>query len=164
MNITTDISIVQDAKDVLDVDCDVCFDGNWNGKQWKMRVSLAKDTNQIHVDGPILYAAKGDSPYIEITKDQVPSTVMEVLEETIKRAKDKILIPRMKDPMTGWTTNDIKRILVNPIFTGLLPYAPIVEKEVWVKTGVRLIGEMGAENYLRLLLEELEKSLNNAKE
>ena len=54
---------------------------------------------------------------------------------------------------------DIKRILCNPIYVGIGPYARIVDEDHWVKGNEKLIREIGAEAWLRLMLEELRKAM-----
>jgi hypothetical protein len=52
-----------------------------------------------------------------------------------------------------WTADDIRRILSDPGYCLSVP--PVIPEEQWIKAGVRLIDEIGAEAYLRLLLDHL---------
>ena len=65
-----------------------------------------------------------------------------------------------------WTPEDVERILANPLHclhtidpqTGAR-VEPRVEREIFIKAGVRFIREEGAEKYLGLLLDNLTESL-----
>jgi hypothetical protein len=50
-----------------------------------------------------------------------------------------------------WTPTDVQRTLANPFYC----VDETIPEEEWIKAGVRLIGEIGAEQYLRLLLENV---------
>lgn len=62
----------------------------------------------------------------------------------------------------GWTEGDIQAMLVNPFYavnispTLCSEHEPIVDRDQWVSANARLIGEMGAEAWLSLLLDVLE--------
>lgn len=59
------------------------------------------------------------------------------------------------------TEGDIERILSNPFYciqvdeTFSLKHKPLISEEDWIKGGARLIKEIGAEEYLKHLLENL---------
>jgi hypothetical protein len=59
--------------------------------------------------------------------------------------------------------DDVKEILVNPIYAGLPPlYPPLVPEEQWIKVSARLIRELGPEAYLRAMLAALRESVQVA--
>jgi hypothetical protein len=41
--------------------------------------------------------------------------------------------------------------VANPAYGLLVP--PVITEEMWIKAGIRLINEIGADEYLRLLLD-----------
>jgi hypothetical protein len=58
------------------------------------------------------------------------------------------------------TVADIERTFANPFYCGAMEqyvgkYEPIVTEEEWIKVGVKVIGEIGAEAYLKRLLEAI---------
>jgi hypothetical protein len=61
-----------------------------------------------------------------------------------------------------WTLGDVTSMIANPFYAinideGLaVPHEPLISEDDWVKANVRLIGELGAEPYLRNLLSVLE--------
>ena len=59
----------------------------------------------------------------------------------------------MDESRSSWTATDIQRALANPFYC--LAGEPIISEEEWIKAGAKLIGEIGAEKYLRLLLENV---------
>ena len=63
--------------------------------------------------------------------------------------------------MTQLTPGDIQKMLVNPIYAGIPPFPAIVDEDVWVAAGTRAIGEMGAEAFLRLMLQTLRESMES---
>ena len=58
-----------------------------------------------------------------------------------------------KNP-ADWTEGDVRRVLTDPIYC--LGDTAIISRDEWVKAGVKLIREMGAERYLNMLLDHLE--------
>jgi hypothetical protein len=52
-----------------------------------------------------------------------------------------------------WTAERVREMMTNPIYC--LSEPPIVAEDVWITAGVKLIREIGAEAYLRLLLDHL---------
>jgi hypothetical protein len=52
-----------------------------------------------------------------------------------------------------WTADRVRGVLSNPAYCLLVP--PVITEEMWIKAGIRLIDEIGAEAYLRLLLDHL---------
>ena len=52
-----------------------------------------------------------------------------------------------------WTADRVREVLSNPVYCLLVP--PFITEEMWIKAGVGLINEIGAEAYLRLLLDHL---------
>jgi hypothetical protein len=59
----------------------------------------------------------------------------------------------MSESKSNWTATDIQRMLANPLYC--LAEEPIISEEEWIKAGARLISEIGADKYLRLLLENV---------
>jgi hypothetical protein len=57
------------------------------------------------------------------------------------------------DRERAWTPDDVQKMLMNPMYC--LSEPPVVSEAPWIRAGVRLIGEMGPENYLRALLDIL---------
>ena len=61
-----------------------------------------------------------------------------------------------------WTEEDVARMIVNPFYaitidqTLCLDHEPLVTRDEWVMANVKAIRELGAERYLRLLLDVLE--------
>ena len=61
-----------------------------------------------------------------------------------------------------WIEVDVKAMIVNPFYAvNIVPtlcaeHEPIVDRDQWVQANARLIGEMGAEVWLNLLLDVLE--------
>jgi hypothetical protein len=61
-----------------------------------------------------------------------------------------------------WTAEKIEKIVSNPFYClrTVAPYftaehEPLISEESWIQAGAKLIGEIGAEQYLRRLLENL---------
>lgn len=54
-----------------------------------------------------------------------------------------------------WIPDEVKRVLINPIYTGIrqLGIPAIVPDELWIKANVKMIKEIGAEAWLRMLLD-----------
>ena len=77
--------------------------------------------------------------------------------------------PRRRFPATvagmsdddEWTPGDVTSMIANPFYAiniddGLaVPHEPLISEDDWVKANIRLIGELGAEPYLRNLLSVL---------
>lgn len=63
------------------------------------------------------------------------------------------------DPLTE---DQVKRMLVNPYYAINFaeniddPHEPLVSEEVWIKSNLKLIDELGAEQWLKLLLSVLQ--------
>lgn len=57
-----------------------------------------------------------------------------------------------------WKPDDVLKILVNPIYTGMGPYPSIITEEVWIQANIKAIKELGAEVYLHALLDVLHES------
>lgn len=58
-----------------------------------------------------------------------------------------------------WTEDNLLRMTANPIYAGVPPYPAIVDDKKWIGAAVNTIKEVGAEKFLKLLLEELRKSM-----
>jgi hypothetical protein len=52
-----------------------------------------------------------------------------------------------------WTPDSVSRTLMNPRYC--LSDPPVVSEEQWIKANARLLQDMGAENYLLMLLSVL---------
>lgn len=57
------------------------------------------------------------------------------------------------------TEEGVEEVLANPVYFGLGPYPPLIEPEAFIKAGVKLIEEIGAERYLTDLVCNLLKYL-----
>ncbi len=62
------------------------------------------------------------------------------------------------------SADDVRRVLVNPIYAGIPPFPALVSEDEWVRAGVLAIGEMGADAFLRLMLQTLRESMQWAAE
>jgi len=51
-----------------------------------------------------------------------------------------------------WTPDDVRKMLTNPVYTGVGPYPAIIEEETWLKSNVRLIEETGARDVIESIL------------
>jgi len=60
----------------------------------------------------------------------------------------------------AWTADDVRRILVNPIYSGIGPFPKIVEREDWVQAAGKMIDQHGSRQFLELMLDALDSSLN----
>lgn len=58
-----------------------------------------------------------------------------------------------------FTEQDVAAILSNPVYTGIPPFAPLIDEDEWIAVGVKRIKEIGAETYLRQMLEVLRSSM-----
>jgi hypothetical protein len=62
-----------------------------------------------------------------------------------------------------WTPDEVQRIMMNPFYAIKIhpiltqEHPPLVDEEMWIQTNIRLIKEVGAENYVRVLLDILKK-------
>ena len=62
----------------------------------------------------------------------------------------------------NWKPEDMRRILMNPLYAITVspafstPHPPMVTKDQWVSVNANMIKEMGAERWLRALLDILE--------
>ena len=50
------------------------------------------------------------------------------------------------------TPDDVQEMLTNPVYAGVGPYPAIVEEEVWLKSNVRLIEEIGTRAVIESVL------------
>ena len=61
----------------------------------------------------------------------------------------------------GWTADKVREMLTNPYYCIRIdprlaePHELVVSEEQFIQAGVRLIGEIGAEKYLKLVLNNL---------
>lgn len=62
----------------------------------------------------------------------------------------------------GWTEDDVRAILQNPVYAITIssslsvPHEPLITRDQWVQANAKLIEEMGPILYLQRLLEVLE--------
>ena len=63
------------------------------------------------------------------------------------------------NPLDQPSPQAIRGMLVNPIYTGVGPFPPLVEDATWVRACVKLIEEEGAEQFLVNLLFVLRECL-----
>ena len=52
-----------------------------------------------------------------------------------------------------WTPEDVARVLINPCYA--LEPDPVITEDQWVRSNVKLIAELGAGQWLELLLDVL---------
>jgi hypothetical protein len=62
----------------------------------------------------------------------------------------------------AWTPDDVRRVLVNPIYAGIGSFPKVVEREDWIQAATRMINEIGARKFLEAMLDELDASLKVA--
>jgi hypothetical protein len=48
-------------------------------------------------------------------------------------------------PQEPWMADNVREVLSNPAYCLLVP--PVITEEMWIKAGIRLINEIGAEAY-----------------
>ncbi|GAA2969865.1 hypothetical protein [Actinokineospora diospyrosa] len=59
---------------------------------------------------------------------------------------------------SGWTPAEVVKVVANPFYaiemdpTLALPHKPLMDEEKWIQANIRLVRELGPENYLRNLL------------
>ena len=58
-----------------------------------------------------------------------------------------------------WSAEDVRDILVNPVYCGIGPYKPIVDDTTWIQAAKRTIKEEGCEYFLKHMLRTLRSSL-----
>lgn len=65
-------------------------------------------------------------------------------------------------PSASWSEDDVKKILCNPLYTGLkigpaytLDRPATISEDQFIQAGARMIQEIGAEAYLKQLLANL---------
>jgi hypothetical protein len=61
----------------------------------------------------------------------------------------------MDTPKSDWTATDVQRVLANPFYCVAGGPGAMISEEEWIKAGAQLISEIGAERYLRLVLENV---------
>jgi hypothetical protein len=70
-----------------------------------------------------------------------------------------VVVARSGTPLHELSPAAIKGILVNPIYTGVGPFPPLVGDEAWVRACAKLVEEEGAEQFLVNLLFVLRECL-----
>lgn len=58
-----------------------------------------------------------------------------------------------------WTEEDIRKMVVNPVYTGIGPYPRTLDDDLWIRCATRVIKEEGAHYFLRTMLDELRACL-----
>lgn len=60
----------------------------------------------------------------------------------------------------NWTEDDIRRMLANPFYCIATDgQSPMISEDEWIKAGSKLIKEIGAEQYLGLLIDNIKATL-----
>lgn len=59
-----------------------------------------------------------------------------------------------------FTVEQIRAILVNPIYCGMGPFPRVIEDDKWVRAFAKLLRREGIERTLRLMLSELRNALD----
>jgi hypothetical protein len=70
-----------------------------------------------------------------------------------------VVVARSGTPPEELTPEEVKGILVNPIYTGVGPFPRLVEDDAWVRACAKLIEEEGAQQFLVNLLYVLRECL-----
>lgn len=52
-----------------------------------------------------------------------------------------------------WTVNDVRKLIINPVYAGVGEYPAIISDELWLSGNVALLREIGPRRFLKLLLE-----------
>lgn len=58
-----------------------------------------------------------------------------------------------------WTPEAVLAMMANPVYVGIYPYPEVVPEDMWVKAAVKSIQEVGAEKFLRTMLQSLRDSM-----
>jgi len=59
----------------------------------------------------------------------------------------------------NWNEGMVGGILCNPVYAGIPPFDAVVDDEMWIAAGVKLVEQVGLRQYLVNVLYELKKSL-----
>ena len=57
-----------------------------------------------------------------------------------------------------WGEADVRKMITNPVYTGLGPYPTIVPEADWIVAASRMIKERGAATFLREMLANLREA------
>ena len=68
----------------------------------------------------------------------------------------------MDTPKSDWTPTDVQRVLANPFYCVAGGPGAMISEEEWIKAGAKLISEIGPEQYLRLLLDNVKAAYGGA--
>jgi hypothetical protein len=68
-----------------------------------------------------------------------------------------VVVVRAGTRLEELSTEAVRGILVNPLYTGVGPFPRLVEDEVWVRACAKLIKEEGAQQFLVNLLYVLKE-------
>lgn len=67
-------------------------------------------------------------------------------------------------PDDKWTDADVRGVLANPCYAGVGPYPAVTSERVWVAANAKMIGELGAVQYLVNLLYLLRRTFGTHEE
>jgi hypothetical protein len=70
-----------------------------------------------------------------------------------------VVVARSGTPPEELSPAAVKGLLVNPLYTGVGPFPPLVQDDVWVRACATLIDDEGAEQFLVNLLYVLRECL-----
>jgi hypothetical protein len=59
----------------------------------------------------------------------------------------------------GWTEEMVGGVICNPVYAGIPPFPPIVEEQMWLEAGLRMVANVGLRQYLTNVLYQLKKSV-----
>jgi hypothetical protein len=78
-----------------------------------------------------------------------------------KKKLKAVSSPKGPAPEGGWTEDAVTRVIINPIYAVnihemlSLPHEPVLSEKEWIAANVKMIKHLGAEQYLRCLLDVL---------
>lgn len=52
-----------------------------------------------------------------------------------------------------WTVNDVRKIIINPVYAGVGEYPALISDDQWLAGNTALLREIGPRRFLKLLLE-----------
>lgn len=65
---------------------------------------------------------------------------------------------RTSNDESQYTVEDIRGIITNPVYAGVREYPRIISDELWVRTNVKMLKEVGTEQHLVNLLYVLRRT------
>lgn len=54
--------------------------------------------------------------------------------------------------MAEWTEDDVRKMIMDPRYTGVTGLPPLITEDQWIESNAKLIGEMGVKPYLKASL------------